>query len=110
MSESIRTKAEQLSAFYHDYLLNDVIPFWLKGDLVDHTNGGYITSLDREGHSYNNDKSVWFQGRCLWTFSALTRRYGKHDDWTRAAVLGKRFLEEKCVDEDVEFPYYRYVY
>lgn len=100
MSKSIERKAGELAQFYRSCLLEDVIPFWLKGELVDNTNGGYITSLDREGRSYNNDKSVWFQGRCLWTFSALTRRYGKQDDWVRAAVLGKRFLEEKCVDTD----------
>ena len=52
--------------FYRDQLLEDCIPFWMKSDLLDRENGGYITSVDRQGKSYNDDKSVWFQGRgCL---------------------------------------------
>lgn len=86
--------------FYHDYLLNDCIPFWLHSDLLDRKYGGYITSVDREGKSYNNDKSVWFQGRGLWTFSALCNHYGKRDEWLEAAKLGKDFLEKYCVDTD----------
>jgi len=86
--------------FYHNELLNDCIPFWMNSDLLDKENGGYITSVDREGKSYNNDKSVWFQGRCLWTFSALCNKYGKNKEWLDAAELGKKFLEEKCTDSD----------
>ena len=63
--------------FFADALLKDCIPYWENSDLLDKEYGGYITSVDREGKSYNNDKSVWFQGRCLWTFSALCRLYGK---------------------------------
>ena len=51
--------------FYNDQLLKDCIPFWMNSDLLDKENGGYITSVDREGKAYNSDKSGWFQGRCL---------------------------------------------
>lgn len=85
---------------FHDALLNDCIPFWEKSDLIDMENGGYITCIDREGKKYSEDKSVWFQGRCLWTFSALCRRYGKRDSWMNAAKLGKDFLEKHCTDSD----------
>lgn len=53
--------------FYRHQLLDDCVPFWEQSDLLDRQYGGYITSVDREGKSYNDDKSVWFQGRCLWT-------------------------------------------
>ncbi len=86
--------------FYHDQLLNDCIPFWMNSDLLDKENGGYITCVDREGKSYNDDKSVWFQGRCLWTFSALCNRYGKRQEWLDAMELGKKFLETYCTDSD----------
>jgi len=66
----------ELKNFYHDSLLNDVVPFWVNSDLIDKENGGFITSVDREGKQYNTDKSVWFQGRCLWTFSKLCNTYG----------------------------------
>ncbi len=100
MAETIAQKAEKLAKFYQDHLLNNVVPFWLNSDLVDDTYGGYITSVDREGKSYNNDKSVWFQGRCLWTFSSLIRRYGMREEWKNAAQNGVCFLNEKCVDAD----------
>ena len=70
---------KQYQEFYKDNLLNDCMKFWMNSDLLDHENGGYITSVDRFGKSYNNDKSVWFQGRGLWTFSALTRLYGERE-------------------------------
>lgn len=86
--------------FYHNQLMNDCIPFWMNSDLLDKENGGYITSIDREGKSYNNDKSVWFQGRCLWTFSALCNRYGKKQEWLDAAESGIKFLNKNCIDTD----------
>ena len=56
-------KIKELRKFYHDTLFNDVLPFWMNSDLIDKEHGGFITSVDREGKSYNDDKSVWFQGR-----------------------------------------------
>ena len=86
--------------FYRHQLLDDCIPFWEHSDLLDRKFGGYITSVDREGKSYNDDKSVWFQGRCLWTFSALMNRYGKKAAWEEGAEIGKGFLEKFCTDAD----------
>lgn len=51
--------------FYRRQLLEDVMPFWMNSDLLDREYGGCITSVDRTGRSYNEDKSVWFQGRCF---------------------------------------------
>ena len=101
MKESAHSKeAARYRNFYRDTLLNDVMPFWMRSDLIDREYGGYISSVDRYGKSYNNDKSVWFQGRCLWTFSALCGRYGINEDFKTAAELGKSFLESKCFDSD----------
>ncbi len=86
--------------FYNNQLLNDCIPFWLNSDLLDKENGGYITSVDREGKAYNTDKSGWFQGRCLWTFSHLSNLYGKRPEWEEAAQLGKDFLDKYIADTD----------
>lgn len=58
-------KLQRYKIFYHRALLDDVIPFWEKSDLIDKEFGGFISSVDRTGKSYNDDKSVWFQGRCL---------------------------------------------
>ena len=101
MKASIHNQeAAEYRKFYRDTLFNDVMPFWMRSDLIDLKYGGYISSVDRYGKSYNDDKSVWFQGRCLWTFSALCNRYGINDDFKVAAELGKTFLENKCFDKD----------
>jgi len=71
-----KSRITELKNFYHDTLLNDVVPFWVNSDLIDTEYGGFITSVDRQGKLYNEDKSVWFQGRCLWTFSKLCNTYG----------------------------------
>ncbi len=86
--------------FYHDYLLNDVVKFWESSDLIDKEFGGFITSVDEQGKSYNDDKSVWFQGRCLWTFSKLCNTYGKRPSWKEAADSGASFIKEHCIDSD----------
>ena len=86
--------------FYKDFLLNNVIPFWEKSDLIDETYGGFITSVDREGRSYNDDKSVWFQGRCLWTFSKLLNEYGYNELWANAVKSGAEFIKKHCIDTD----------
>ena len=93
-------KIKELRKFYHDTLFNDVLPYWMNSDLIDKEYGGFITSVDREGRSYNDDKSVWFQGRCLWTFSKLCNVYGVNEDWARAADEGARFIREHCIDTD----------
>ena len=89
-----KQKIRELKKFYHNHLINDVVDFWLKSDLIDKENGGFITSIDREGKSYNNDKSVWFQGRCLWTFSKLCNTYGVKKEWADAADSGAEFIKK----------------
>ena len=89
----------QLKQFYHDTLLNDIVPFWINSDLIDREYGGFISSVDREGKQYNTDKSVWFQGRALWTFSKLCNTYGAKPEWLEAAKAGAQFIREHCVDE-----------
>ena len=93
-------KIKELRKFYHDTLFNDVLPFWMNSDLIDKKHGGFITSVDREGRSYNDDKSVWFQGRCLWTFSKLCNTYGINEACAAAADSGAKFIKEHCIDAD----------
>ena len=68
MSLKYSEQAKKYQQFYKDQLLQNIVPFWMNSDLLDREYGGYISSVDREGKSYNSDKSVWFQGRCLWIF------------------------------------------
>ncbi len=100
MSLKYSEQAKKYQQFYRDQLLQNIVPFWMNSDLLDREYGGYISSVDREGKSYNSDKSVWFQGRCLWTFSTLCEKYGIREEWRKAAVSGKEFLEKYCFDSD----------
>ena len=90
----------ELKSFYHQALLDDVIPFWMRSDLIDEKFGGFNSSVDRKGKNYNPDKSVWFQGRCLWTFSKLINNYGFKQEWFVAASSGAKFIKEHCIDKD----------
>lgn len=94
-----KERINELRDFYYDHLMNNVVPYWMQSDLIDEQNGGFITSVDREGKSYNDDKSVWFQGRCLWTFSKLCNIYGEREEWAKAADLGAEFIKKYCIDE-----------
>lgn len=97
---SIAEEAAKYVSFYRNELLNNVVPFWMNSDLIDRKYGGFLTSVDREGRCYNSDKSVWFQGRTLWSFSHLCNVYGERADWKEAANIGKTFLENYCTDSD----------
>lgn len=94
-----KERVSELKEFYHKHLMDNVVPFWMQSDLIDKEYGGFISSVDREGKSYNPDKSVWFQGRCLWTFSSLCNRYGKREEWVEAARSGAKFIKKYCIDE-----------
>ena len=93
-----KERIKELKDFYNEHLLKNIVPFWINSDLIDEENGGFITSIDREGKSYNDDKSVWFQGRSLWTFSKLCNVYGVNEKWATAADKGATFIKNHCID------------
>ena len=94
-----KERINELRNFYYDHLMNNILSYWMQSDLIDKEHGGFITSVDREGKSYNDDKSVWFQGRCLWTFSKLCNVYGVKEEWAKAADAGAEFVKKYCIDE-----------
>ena len=59
----------QLHDEYKMRLTESVLSFWLKYGM-DSENGGIYTALDRDGTLLDTDKSVWFQGRALWSFAS----------------------------------------
>lgn len=83
---------------YKRDLLDNILPFWLK-DAIDNENGGIYTCLDKEGKVYGTDKSVWFQGRALWSFSKAYNVIEKKEEYLKAAKTIYEFLL-KCVDGD----------
>ena len=77
--------------------LKACIDFWLKNGM-DKEYGGVYTCLDRTGKLFSTDKSVWFQGRCAWTFSYLCKVYGKKQEWLDAAKSCLDFMENYCIN------------
>ena len=83
---------------YRKELTEDILPFWLK-EAIDGEYGGIMTCLDREGHLYGDEKSVWFQGRALWSFSKAYNVIEKDPRYLAAAKTIYEFLP-KCEDTD----------
>ncbi|MFA5689357.1 MAG: AGE family epimerase/isomerase [Kiritimatiellales bacterium] len=69
---------------YREYLLEQIIPFWMDRS-IDHIYGGISNVMDDNGRTVNHDKYLWSQGRALWTFSALYNRIEKNPDWLHFA-------------------------
>ena len=93
-----RMKADLYIAQYKSSLLNDVIPFWEKNS-VDHQDGGFYTSLTRDGSVFDTDKFVWLQARQVWTFSMLYNCVDSRKEWQDMAIHGAEFLKKYGRDE-----------
>ena len=83
---------------YRKELLENILPFWLD-HAIDYENGGIFTQLDRKGNIYGREKSVWFQGRALWSFSKAYNVIDQNPAYLKAADCIYRFLP-KCTDTD----------
>jgi len=79
-------------------LLENILPFWLKNS-IDTQNGGICTMADEKGELYGTDKSVWFQGRALWSFSKAYNSVDARPEYLEAAKKIYEFLP-KCTDTD----------
>ena len=77
----------------------ECLEFWAKNG-IDSEYGGYLTCLDREGKVFGTDKSVWVQGRGLYTFSKAYNTVEKRPEWLKAAQSGYEFLKKYCYDSD----------
>lgn len=83
---------------YRQTLTENILPFWLK-TAIDYENGGIFTQLDKTGTVYGTDKSVWFQGRALWSFMKAYNVIEKNPEYLKAAECIYGFLP-KCTDTD----------
>ena len=83
---------------YKQTLTETILPFWLD-NAIDWTHGGIFTQLDRTGRIYGREKSVWFQGRALWTFAKAYNLIEQNPKYLEAARQIYGFLP-KCTDCD----------
>lgn len=83
---------------YKKYLTDNVLRFWLNNG-IDEKFGGIFTCLDKTGSVYGDVKSVWFQGRALWTFSKAYNLIEKNEEYLNAAKKIYEFLP-RCTAAD----------
>ncbi|CAF1314620.1 unnamed protein product [Adineta steineri] len=87
------------SHYYRDYLLSNIIPFWLRHS-IDTEYGGYFTCLDRYGKVFDTDKFIWLQARQVWMFAKLYQDNdlnvsdNERKEWLKTAQHGAIFLEK----------------
>ncbi len=79
-------------------LTENILAFWLKS-AIDKENGGIFTCADKTGDIYGTDKSVWFQGRALWSFCKAYNSVEAKPEYLDAAKAIYEFLP-KCTDDD----------
>ncbi len=84
---------------YHEDLVNNIMPFWLKNGL-DRVNGGVYTCVDRDGTLMDTTKSVWFQGRFAYICSYAYNHIEQRTEWLDAAKSTIDFIEAHCFDTD----------
>jgi len=94
-----------IKKLYEVQLLNGELEFWLKYGM-DPINGGIYTALDEDGSLLDTDKSVWFQGRALWTFCTAYEKY-KDPRYLKAAESLIHFIEDYCFDKADGRMYFR---
>ena len=83
---------------YKEQLQKNILAFWIENGM-DKENGGIFTCLDEKGKLYGKEKSVWFQGRALWTFSKAYTLIEHNVKYLDAAKNIYEFLG-KCSDTD----------
>lgn len=84
-------------ARYRADLTENILPFWLRHGF-DRENGGVYTCLDRDGSLMDSTKSVWFQGRCAWTFSAAYNHVDPRPEYLEFAKSCIDFSDRYCYD------------
>ncbi|MBO4262889.1 MAG: AGE family epimerase/isomerase [Clostridia bacterium] len=83
---------------FKEELLEYCVPFWLEHG-VDKEYGGIINCLDRYGKIYSEDKSVWMQGRCGWTYSYIYNNIDKNPEYLAFAKSCIDFATKYCIDK-----------
>ena len=89
----------QLQTEYRMRLTDRILTFWLKYGM-DAENGGIYTALDRDGSLLDSDKSVWFQGRALWSFASAYTGVEANEAYLTACESLVQFIEAHCFDTD----------
>lgn len=102
MQNTIQNPAAYLAGCRERYradALNDILPFWLRHGR-DSVNGGVYTCLDRRGNLMDTTKSVWFQGRCAFTYAFAYNNLKADPEYLDFAKSCIDFIEKHCFDPE----------
>jgi len=91
--------AKTLLSEYRGRLTDDILPFWLEHGF-DRINGGLYTGIDRDGTLLESDKSIWFQGRALWTYATAYVETEKKAEYLELCDSLVSFIEDHGFDDD----------
>ena len=83
---------------YRSDLFDDYVPFWRTSGF-DFELGGFMCAVADDGTQLNTEKSMWYQGRGLWTHSFLYNHFGG-DEHLEMARLTKDFVIKHGRDTD----------
>ena len=92
-------KFVEYATLYHENLINNVIPFWLKNS-GDKEYNGFFSCLDQGGNVYDTDKFIWLQCRQVWCFSMLCNEVERKQEWLDFALQGAKFLTQHGRDQE----------
>jgi len=82
---------EELRDDYRERLFNHYLPFWDQGG-YDEEPGGFTCELNDDGSVFNDEKSIWYQGRAVWVYSFLYQHFGKNERFLEIAQKTKEFM------------------
>lgn len=93
----------KLHGFYHAEIFNRFIPNMDKY-VIDHQLGGFMTSIDiTNGKQVNSNKTAWFEGRGMWTYSFLYNNLEKNPKYLEIARKSKDFILKHLPGDDKFF-------
>lgn len=89
---TIDLKLDELYKRYHSDLFDHFLPNMDKW-VIDHEFGGFMCSVDIEsGELKSTNKSAWYEGRGLWTYSFLYNNLDKNPKYLEIARKSKDFI------------------
>jgi mannose/cellobiose epimerase-like protein (N-acyl-D-glucosamine 2-epimerase family) len=69
--------------------------------VIDHKLGGFMTSVDiTNGNQVNSNKTAWFEGRGMWTYSFLYNNIEKNPEYLEIARKSKDFILKHLPKDD----------
>ncbi len=95
---------EQIYKRYHADLFNEFLPNMDKF-VIDHELGGFMCTIDiSTGKQISSNKSAWYEGRGLWTYSFLYNNLDKNPKYLEIARKSKDFILKNAPKDNSFWP------